>query len=270
MSILRVTSQPKMAAGTSTISSTMQSGGEKQGRRANRTPLPLPFKNAPRSSAQQLLQVSYHWLEPSHMTTSSCKGGREVSLSGCRGHICKEEAGSQVQERQPVIPAARRFQRLHEEPGSGVIFSWKMPESCRRKQCRIPRRDAHRELCLGELGEEAWRAGFQSVTQTHPWEPHKLPSTCGGHISPPTAVEGETIILIVESPRLSEQPLCFILIGHRAHRPHEHTLGYPGPAGLVINELSQQEVQSGPLSWSLVVSVSPTASAGIQARAKCS
>ena len=109
-----------------------------------------------------------------------------------------------------------------------------------------------------------------TVTQTHAWEPHKLPSTCGGHISPPTAVEGETIILIVESPRLSEQPLCFILIGHRAHRPHEHTLDYPGPAGLVINELPQQEVQSGPLSWSLVVSVSPTASAGIQARAKCS
>ena len=89
------------------------------------------------------------------MTTSSCKGGREVSLSGCRGHICKEEAGNQAQDRQPVIPAARRFQRLHEEVGSGVIPSRKMSESCRRKQCRIPHWDAHQELCLGELEEEA-------------------------------------------------------------------------------------------------------------------
>ena len=50
---------------------------------------------------------------------------------------------------------------------------------------------------------------------------------------------------------------AFTLSGHRAHRPREHTLDYPGPAGLVIKGLSRREVQSGPLSPSLVASATP-------------
>lgn len=90
----------KMLAGASSVSSTMQAGGEKQGGGETGLPLHLLSRTLHGSPGQPLLRASLHGPKLRHLTAFSCKGGREASSSGTmlppggRGGVSEEEEGS--------------------------------------------------------------------------------------------------------------------------------------------------------------------------------